>query len=82
MLKRRDLSSGCRLVQNDNRGSKRANDRRELQHMLHLNKKAEIQILSGIREDEEQSLESIYSEGGVGEVKVSRLLSYILERLV
>jgi hypothetical protein len=50
--------------------------------MLHLNKKAEIQILSGIREDEEQSLESIYSEGGVGEVKIPRLLSYILERLV
>jgi hypothetical protein len=50
--------------------------------MLHFNKKAEIQILSGIRDDEEQSLESIYSEGGVGEVKAPRLLSYILERLV
>jgi hypothetical protein len=50
--------------------------------MLHLNKKAEIQILSGIREDEEQSLGSIYSEGRIGEVKVPRLLSYILERLV
>jgi hypothetical protein len=57
-------------------------DRRELQHMLHLNKKAEIQILSGIREDEVQSLESIYTDGGgMGEVKVSRLLSYIMERL-
>jgi hypothetical protein len=55
---------------------------RELQHMLHLNKKAEIQILSGIREDEEQSLESIYSEGRAGQLKVPRLLSYILERLV
>jgi hypothetical protein len=55
---------------------------RELQHMLHLNKKAEIQILSGIREDEEQSLESIYSEGRAGQSKVPRLLSYILERLV
>jgi hypothetical protein len=50
--------------------------------MLHLNKKAEIQILSGIREDEDQSLESIYSEGRIEEVKVPRLLSYILERLV
>jgi len=51
--------------------------------MLHLNKKAEIQILSGMREDEEQSLESIYSHegGGVG-VRVSRLLSYVMERLV
>jgi hypothetical protein len=50
--------------------------------MLHLNKKAEIQIFSGIREDEEQSLESIYSDGGIGVVKVPRLLSYILERLI
>jgi hypothetical protein len=50
--------------------------------MLHLNKKAEIQILSGIREDEQQSLESIYSDVGGAEVKVPRLLSYILERLV
>jgi len=50
--------------------------------MLHLNKKAEIQLLSGIREDEEQSLESIYSDVGGVEVKVPRLLSYILERLV
>ena len=50
--------------------------------MLHLNKKAEIQILSGIREDEEQSLESIYSDVDVVEVKVPRLMSYILERLV
>jgi hypothetical protein len=49
--------------------------------MLHLNKKAEIQILSGIREDEEQSLESIYSDVGGAVVKVPRLLSYILERL-
>lgn len=57
-------------------------DRRELQHMLHLNKKAEIQILSGIREDEVQSLESIYTDGGgLGEVRVPRLLSYIMERL-
>jgi hypothetical protein len=63
-------------------GSSRADDSRELQHMLHLNKKAEIQILSGIRDDEQQSLDRIYSEGGVGEVKVPRLLSYILERLV
>jgi len=50
--------------------------------MLHLNKKAEIQILSGIRYDEEQSLESIYSDVAGAEMKVSRLLSYILERLV
>jgi len=50
--------------------------------MLHLNKKAEIQILSGIREDEEQSFESIYSDVGGVEVKVPRLLSYILEGLV
>jgi hypothetical protein len=49
--------------------------------MLHLNKKAEIQIVSGIREEEEQSLESIYSDGGEVKVKVPRLLSYILERL-
>lgn len=56
--------------------------RRELQHMLHLNKKAEIQILSGIREDEEQSLESIYTDGGMGNVRVPKLLSYVLERLV
>ena len=51
--------------------------------MLHLNKKAEIQILSGIREDDVQSLQSIYSHegGGVG-VKVPRLLSYVMERLV
>ena len=67
---------------NVNRGLQRANGRRELQHMLHLNKKAEIQILSGIREDEEQSLESIYSGVGGVEVKVPRLLSYILERLI
>lgn len=50
--------------------------------MLHLNKKAEIQILSGIREDEEQSLESIYTDGGMGNVRVPKLLSYVLERLV
>ena len=64
-------------------GSCGADNRRELQHMLHLNKKAEIQILSGTRDDEEQSLESIYSDegGGVG-VKVPRLLSYVMERLV
>jgi hypothetical protein len=56
--------------------------RRELQHMLHLNKKAEIQILSGVREDEVQSLESIYTDsGGRVEVQVPRLLSYVLERL-
>jgi hypothetical protein len=51
--------------------------------MLHLNKKAEIQILSGIREDEEQSLESIYSfVGGEVGVRVPRLLNYVMERLV
>ena len=51
--------------------------------MLHLNKKAEIQILSGTRDDEEQSLESIYTNegGGVG-VKIPRLLNYVMERLV
>lgn len=51
--------------------------------MLHLNKKAEIQILSGIRDDEEQSLERIYfNEGGGVGARVSRLLSYVMERLV
>lgn len=64
-------------------GSSRADDSRELQHMLHLNKKAEIQILSGIRDDEQQSLESLYSDVGwkVG-VRVPRLLSYVVERLI
>jgi hypothetical protein len=69
-------------VQSLDIGTQGADGSRELQHMLHLNKKAEIQILSGIRDDGQQTLESIYSEGGVGEVKVPRLLSYILERLV
>jgi len=52
--------------------------------MLHLNKKAEIQILSGIREDEVQSLESIFTDtdGSGQEVKLNRLLGYVMERLV
>jgi len=49
--------------------------------MLHLNRKAEIQILSSIREEGE-SLESIYMDDHHrGEVKVAGLLGYVVERL-
>ena len=81
MLKRRNLSLGCRYGQTSEEWETLI-DRRELQHMLHLNKKAEIQILSGIREDEVQSLQSIYTDGSGQEMKLNRLLGYVLERLV
>jgi len=49
--------------------------------MLHLNRKAEIQILSSIREEGE-SLESIYRDDHHrGAVKVSGLLGYVMDRL-
>lgn len=49
--------------------------------MLHLNRKAEIQILSSIREEGE-SLEAIYlDDHHRGGVKVPGLLGYVVERL-
>jgi hypothetical protein len=51
--------------------------------MLHLNRKAEIQILSSIRE--EDTLESIYMDDHhPGQVKkeVSGLLGYVMDRMV
>ena len=86
MLKRPDLSVGCRYVPSSfpslpPDGITKLITRRELQHMLHLDRKAEIQILSSIREEGE-SLESIYMDDHHrGEVKVSGLLGYVMDRL-